>query len=160
MARMLYIQPMSTSQRITPHARLANVAAQRCIAMRVRRLSRIVTRTYDEALRPHGLTVAQFTLVAFVAGTGPVSPSEVGKSLDLEKSTLSRNLHLLSEQGLLRTRPSSSSVGQLIELSAKGKKTFTQAMETWENVQQRLERVVGTDLAATLDRLSKAIREL
>jgi len=128
--------------------------------MRVRRLNRLVTRLYDEALRPHGLTVAQFVLIAFVAGTGPVSASEVGKSLDLEKSTLSRNLHRLDEQGLLRTSPSAAGVGLLIELNAKGRNVFTQSMDSWARVQQRLENAVGTDVAATLDRLSQAIREL
>ena len=35
-------------------ASIATTTAQKCIATRVRQLSRIVTRVYDDAMRPHG----------------------------------------------------------------------------------------------------------
>jgi DNA-binding MarR family transcriptional regulator len=140
-------------------ARLAETAAQRCIAMRIKRLNRLITRRYDEALRPHGLTVGQLNLLAVVARMGQATPVELGKFLDLEKSTLSRNLRLLNTQGLLRSVAASTPAGQVIELSAKGESLFIKAMQSWQQVQQRLERALDTDTVAVLDRLSEAVRQ-
>ena len=41
---------------------IAASTSQACIATRVRQLSRIITRVYDDALRSHKITASQFTL--------------------------------------------------------------------------------------------------
>src|ERR1051325_5107962 len=40
---------------------IAESTSAACISTRVRQLSRIVTRVYDDALRPLGITASQFT---------------------------------------------------------------------------------------------------
>jgi hypothetical protein len=41
----------------------AREVRETCLAFRVRRLNRRVTRIYDAALRPRGLTIAQFNML-------------------------------------------------------------------------------------------------
>ena len=40
---------------------IATSTSEGCIATRVRQLSRIITRVYDDAMRAHKITASQFT---------------------------------------------------------------------------------------------------
>ncbi len=68
------------------------MAGDVCLASRTRRLSRIMTRVYEDALRDYGLTVPQFSLLTVISTSEPVTSAEIGRQLDLEKSTLSRTI--------------------------------------------------------------------
>ncbi|MFX8747429.1 MarR family transcriptional regulator, partial [Acinetobacter baumannii] len=76
-----------------------------CISTRVRQLSRIVTRVYDDALRPLGITASQFTLLTQLAQQDGITAVEIGHTLDIEKSTLSRNLKRLLALGHITMDP-------------------------------------------------------
>src|SRR3954463_14191338 len=67
-----------------------------CMASRVRHLERRLTRIYDDALRAHGLTGSQLALLVATQLSGETTAAEVGRRLDLEKSTVSRNLARLA----------------------------------------------------------------
>ena len=79
----------------------ADLIASECLAVRVRLLSRTITGIYDEALRPLGLTVGQMNILVVVAKRGPVSPGEVARRLNMEKSTVSRNIDRMAKRGWL-----------------------------------------------------------
>ena len=100
---------------------IAESTAAACISTRVRQLSRIVTRVYDDALRPLGITASQFTLLTQLAQQDGITAVEIGHTLDIEKSTLSRNLKRLLALGLhhhgpagrpTRPRPASHAQGR------------------------------------------------
>jgi hypothetical protein len=84
---------------------IAESTSAACISTRVRQLSRIVTRVYDDALRPLGITASQFTLLTQLAQQDGITAVEIGHSLDIEKSTLSRNLKRLLALGHLTMDP-------------------------------------------------------
>ncbi len=84
---------------------IASATSETCIATRVRQLSRIVTRVYDDALRPHKITASQFTLLTQLAQTDGITAAEIGLDLDIEKSTLSRNLKRLLALGHIEMDP-------------------------------------------------------
>jgi DNA-binding MarR family transcriptional regulator len=84
---------------------IAETTAATCLATRVRQLSRIVTRVYDDALRPLGITASQFTLLTQLAQQDGITAVEIGHTLDIEKSTLSRNLKRLLALGHLTMDP-------------------------------------------------------
>jgi len=69
-------------------ADIAEMTAGSCVATRVRQLSRIVTRVYDDAMRPLGITASQYTLLAQLAARDAITAVEIGHELDIEKSTL------------------------------------------------------------------------
>ena len=72
-----------------------------CIAAKVRLLNRVITRIYDEALRPLKIKVGQMNVLVTVARLEPVSAVELGPVLQMDKSTLSRTVDRLSQQGWL-----------------------------------------------------------
>ena len=49
-------------------------------------------RYYDDALRPMGLRITQFNILAVLAQTGPIAITALAEVLGLERSALARNL--------------------------------------------------------------------
>jgi DNA-binding MarR family transcriptional regulator len=83
-----------------PHRQALEIASD-CLASRARRLNRLLTRIYDDALRDQGLTGSQLAMLVAIQLSGTTNASAVARLLDLEKSTVSRNLRLLGAAGLV-----------------------------------------------------------
>ena len=139
---------------------IAEIAGETCLAARVRRMSRIVTRHYDYALRSKGLTAAQFTLLTAIAEQDGVTAADIVGELDIEKSTLSRNLKRLVHQGLVRMDPPAGRRGRGLHLTPKGDKTIRQAYGAWRAAQEAVEATLGRDSVKIFDRLIRAAEKL
>jgi hypothetical protein len=123
-----------------------------CLALRVRRLSRLLTRLHERELRPLGLTAAQLTLLAAIDLAGPVPASKLGARLDLEKSTLSRNLARMKQAKWV-----SDHAGWV--LSAGGKAVLADALPAWERAQEKSRKMLGPQAVGTLERMIAAVVE-
>jgi DNA-binding MarR family transcriptional regulator len=132
---------------------IAESASSTCISTRVRQLSRIVTRVYDDALRPLGITASQFTLLTQLAQQDGITAVEIGHSLDIEKSTLSRNLKRLLALGHITMDPPAGRRGRGLHLTPKGETVIAQAFPVWHDAQSRTIRIMGHESRSTLDSL-------
>ena len=119
----------------------------------VRQLSRIVTRVYDDAMRPLGITASQYTLLAQLASRDGITAVEIGYDLDIEKSTLSRNLKRLLALGHIVMDPPAGRRGRGLHLTPKGQAVLKEAYPIWQLCQSRTGTVMGSDCRATLDHL-------
>lgn len=133
--------------------KIAEDTSSACLATRVRQLSRIVTRMYDDALRPHGITASQFTLLTQLASRDGITAVEIGFALDIEKSTLSRNLKRLLALGLIVMDPPAGRRGRGLHLTPKGQAVIKVAYPLWVDAQQRAIGVMGNESRALLDGL-------
>jgi DNA-binding MarR family transcriptional regulator len=124
-----------------------------CLSTRVRQLSRIVTRVYDDAMRPLGITASQYTLLAQLASRDGITAVEIGYDLDIEKSTLSRNLKRLLALGHIVMDPPAGRRGRGLHLTAKGMTVLKEAYPIWQQSQNRAMAVLGQDSRTTLDTL-------
>jgi DNA-binding MarR family transcriptional regulator len=120
----------------------AREIAQGCVANRMRRADRAVMHYYDDALRPFGLKMTQFTLLTALRLMAPVTIQELAKALVMDRTTLTRNL------ADRRTR--------VAELSAAGHRVLARAFPEWRKAQARVRRKLG---AARADRLVTALTE-
>ncbi len=136
-----------------PMSDIAEKTATSCIATRVRQLSRIITRVYDDAMRPLGITASQYTLLAQLASRDGITAVEIGHELDIEKSTLSRNLKRLLALGLIIMDPPAGRRGRGLHLTPKGQATLRQAFPVWQEAQERALQVMGESSRETLDGL-------
>lgn len=134
-------------------ADIAETTAATCLATRVRQLSRIVTRVYDDAMRPLGITASQYTLLAQLASRDGITAVEIGHDLDIEKSTLSRNLKRLLALGHIVMDPPAGRRGRGLHLSPKGQAVLKEAYPIWCEAQRRAIVVMGADSRAVLDGL-------
>ena len=123
---------------------IAESTTAACISTRVRQLSRIVTRVYDDALRSLGITASQFTLLTQLAQQDGITAVEIGHSLDIEKSTLSRNLKRLLALGHLTMDPPAGRRGRGLHLTPKGEAVIKQAYPVWMAAQSKTMAIMGT----------------
>src|SRR5436189_3205319 len=93
--------------------------AKTCIAVRLRLLNRVVTNFYDEALRPLGLKVSQLNILIVTARLGLARPSQVCEILQLDTSTLSRNVERMRTHGWLEVVPEEDGRVQPFRLTAQ-----------------------------------------
>jgi DNA-binding MarR family transcriptional regulator len=132
---------------------IAETTAGACLATRVRQLSRIVTRSYDDAMRPLHITASQYTLLAQLAARDGVTAVEIGHELDIEKSTLSRNLKRLQNDGHISMDPPAGRRGRGLHLTPKGQAILKDAFPIWQDAQKRAFTVMGAESRNTLDGL-------
>jgi DNA-binding MarR family transcriptional regulator len=129
-----------------------------CIAVRLRLLNRVVTNLYDDALRPLGLKVSQLNILVVTAKLGLARPAQVCETLQLDASTLSRNVKPLQAHGWLEVVPEEDARAQPFRLTAKGKRLSEKAVPAWEEAQRRATELLGEEGIALLDRAAKKLR--
>jgi DNA-binding MarR family transcriptional regulator len=134
-------------------ADIAEMTAGSCVATRVRQLSRIVTRVYDDAMRPLGITASQYTLLAQLAARDAITAVEIGHELDIEKSTLSRNLKRLLALGHINMDPPAGRRGRGLHLTGKGQTVLKDAFPIWQDAQKRTVSAMGAESRNMLDSL-------
>lgn len=134
-------------------ADIASESSAACLATRVRQLSRIITRVYDDAMRPLGITASQFTLLTQLAQQDGITAVEIGLSLDIEKSTLSRNLKRLLALQLIQMDPPAGRRGRGLHLTPKGQAILKDAFPVWQAAQHRATVAMGTQSRQALDDL-------
>ncbi|MGH8337670.1 MAG: MarR family winged helix-turn-helix transcriptional regulator [Gammaproteobacteria bacterium] len=131
-----------------------------CLATRVRQLSRIVTRVYDDAMRPLGITASQYTLLAQLASRDGITAVEIGHELDIEKSTLSRNLKRLLVLGHIVMDPPAGRRGRGLHLTPQGQSVLKDAYPIWQQSQARAVSAMGADCRDRLDDLVQQAEKL
>ena len=107
-----------------------------CIATRLRLATRVITKVYDDALRPLGLTVAQLSMLVVAEDRGLIRQSEVGAELQLDDSTLSRNLERMRTGGWLEEVPADDARVHSYRLTPAGRKRL-HAVDVIIGVDQR-----------------------
>jgi DNA-binding MarR family transcriptional regulator len=131
--------------------------AATCAGFNLRRASRAVTQHFDHALAPVGLRTTQFTLLGALALAGPVSINELAHGLVVDRTTLTRNLKLLRDAGLVESRAPQSGREIRFLLSEAGRETLARAIPHWRAAQQGIEAAFGAarwpGMVAELDRL-------
>lgn len=130
---------------------------QTCIAVRLRLLNRVVTNLYDDALRPLGLRVSQLNILVVAAKLGLARPTQVCEILQLDASTLSRNVKLLQAHGWLEIVPDDDARAQPFRLTADGRRLIEQAVPAWDAAQRQAADLLGDDGIALLDRLANKV---
>ena len=133
--------------------------ARTCIAVRLRLLNRVVTNFYDDALRPLGLKVSQLNILIVTAKLGLARPAQVCDILQLDTSTLSRNVERMQAHGWLEVVPDEDARAQPFRLTAQGKRLIEKAVPAWEEAQRQASELLGDEGIALLDKAAKKLRQ-
>lgn len=141
----------------------AGIAAT-CASFNLRRASRAVAQQFDRALAAVGLRSTQFTLLAAMALAGPISTNELSDGLVIDRTTLTRNVRLLRDAGLVEG--SSSRAGREIRFSLtdEGREVLGRAIPVWREVQSSIVASFGEErwpvMVEELGRLVQGTRRL
>ena len=137
---------------------LTTSEVRRCACATIRRTDRVLTQFYDEILAPSGLYVTQFTTLATLAEAAPVTINRLAKILVMDRTTLTRNLELLTKQHLVRIEEGQDRRMRLVFLTQEGEQALRRAWPLWQEAQARIESALGrerfegllTDLSAVI----------
>jgi DNA-binding MarR family transcriptional regulator len=101
--------------------------------------SRLVTRHYDRALAPAGVTVNDYAILARLDDEGPLPVGALAARLAMDRSTLSRELAPLIAAGLVTASPDEhDGRRRLLSLSAAGSTRVRDARPRWAAAQAAL----------------------
>jgi DNA-binding MarR family transcriptional regulator len=131
--------------------------AGECIAVRLRMLNRVITNIYDHALRPLDLKVSQMNILVAAATTGTARPLEVCEYLQLDVSTLSRNVDRMKARGWLEVVPDKDGRAQPFRLTPQGRKLLEKAVPAWREAQQQVKKVLGNGFVEQLNQAMKRV---
>jgi DNA-binding MarR family transcriptional regulator len=118
---------------------------RRCACATIRRTDRVLTQFYDEILAPSGLYVTQFTTLATLAEAAPVTINRLAKILVMDRTTLTRNLELLTKQHLVRIEEGQDRRMRLVFLTHEGEQALRRAWPLWQEAQARIESALGRE---------------
>jgi DNA-binding MarR family transcriptional regulator len=133
--------------------------AKTCIAGRLRLLNRVVTNIYDDALRPLGLKISQGNILILTGKMGVAIPVQVCEYLQLDISTLSRNVELMRKNGWLEEVPGEDARSHPFRLTAEGKRLIEKAIPAWEKAQAEAMELLGDDFVSLLNKAAKRASE-
>lgn len=136
-------------------------APKGCTNLKLRQLGRMVNRHYDHHLAAVGLKSTQYALLSFVVKLGPIRPSDLARHLQMDVSTLSRNLQPMVAQGWLLVGAGENARSRLIEATPDGLALRAQAHRAWKAAQTALNQRLGVaQVAALHDLLDASIAAL
>lgn len=116
----------------------ATVKPQGCTNLKLRQLSRRVTRLYDREVGVTGLKNTQYSLLSHVVLLGPIQPSALAARMRLNASTLTRNMQPLIAQGWIRLEPGVDARSRLLVATDEGKALRAEAQRAWKRAQLSL----------------------
>jgi DNA-binding MarR family transcriptional regulator len=130
-----------------------------CTCFRIRRLARRVTQIYDRVLAPSGIRVTQFSLLTRLLA-GPIAIGPLAAALDMDRTTLSRNLKPLIDAGLVSlARGEGDARQRTVTLTATGRARYDDAKKLWRRAQNELNRMLGATQVASLHLLFDGLIE-
>jgi len=122
---------------------LAQTLLETCMCHKARMAARAITRAYDEALRATGLRATQVSVLAAVGARGALSIKSLADSLEMDRTTLTRNLRPLEEQGYVLLAPERRHRSRMLTLTAAGHAALRAALPLWEAAQGTIRRRLG-----------------
>ena len=123
-----------------------------CVCSTLRMVSRAVTQLYDDALRPSGLRVTQFSILAAIARMGEANLRQLADTLAIDQTTLTRSLNLLERDRVIERVPHPDGRIKAMRLTARGRKTLEVARPLWAPAQDTVLREWGTTAWADAQR--------
>lgn len=124
-----------------------------CTCGVLRRAARKVTQAYDRALRPAGLKLSQFSVLAFVRQDDGLSITELAECLAMDRTTLTRNLRPMERAGWIEIGPGPDRRSRSVGITAAGRRVFETAFPLWQTAERQFRRGLGRETAADLRRL-------
>lgn len=117
-----------------------------CVCLHVRRAARVLTRLYDEALAPVGLTSMQLGTLDSLGDFGPCTLARLAELNSHEKSATWRGLQPLIKRGLVR-RADTAGRADSYEITPTGQDVLREGLALWTGVQGQVVAHLGEDAA-------------
>ena len=119
-------------------SRSSLLEARNCACFNVRKTARVLTQEYDQFIAPSGLKTTQFSTLAVIKKLGPIMITDLAKSMEIERTSLTRNLKLIERDGFIMTRSGEDARSRLVEITEAGQEKLDEAQALWKIVQSKI----------------------
>ncbi|RYY44969.1 MAG: MarR family transcriptional regulator [Sphingomonadales bacterium] len=129
-----------------------------CLCLHAQQAARALSRRFDAAFRPLGISSGQFSLLMSLNRPEPATIGQVAETLAMDRTTLTANLKPLERKALIAVTPDARDKrGRRIALTEAGMALLNQAAPIWQTVHAEMEARLGE---GEPDRLRAGLREL
>lgn len=135
---------------------VTNTKPHGCTNLKLRQLGRMVTRHYDRHLAAVGLKNTQYALLSHVVKLGPIRPGELARRMQMDASTLTRNLQPMVAQGWLVIDKGEDARSRLVAATFEGHEMRTKGQKAWKQAQAALNDLLGVERVVALHDLLDA----
>ncbi|MDQ2927608.1 MAG: MarR family winged helix-turn-helix transcriptional regulator [Pseudomonadota bacterium] len=141
---------------VAPSASPSARSPHGCSSQKVRVLSRRISQHFDHIVASSGLKTTQYSLLTTIVRFGPLRPGELAKTMNLDASTLTRNLQPLISAGWVVAGPGDDERSRLVEATASGRDKRAEGQRAWKRAQLAFNDRIGE---AAVARLHAAVEE-
>jgi len=132
-----------------------------CTNLKLRQLGRMVTRHYDHYMSEVGLKNTQYALLSHIVKLGPIRPGDLAKRMQMDASTLTRNLQPMAAQGWLTVGAGENARSRLVDATVAGQAIRAEGQRAWKAAQLALNERLGMERVLALhDLLDSCIATL
>jgi DNA-binding MarR family transcriptional regulator len=121
-----------------------------CSAKKLRQLSRRVSQHFDAIVANAGLKTTQYSLLSQILALGPVRPADLAHAMEMDASTLTRNLQPLVAQEWVSVGPGVDGRSRLVSITVLGREKRMQSQREWKRAQLAFNQRVGEELVGRL----------
>ena len=114
-----------------------------CLCFAVRRAARSLSRRFDDAFRPLGITNGQFSLMMSLNRPDSPKMSDIADFLAMDRTTLTAALKPLEKGGLVAVRADEKDRrNRRLSLTDAGREVLARAMPIWRDTHAEVDRLV------------------
>jgi DNA-binding MarR family transcriptional regulator len=131
----------------------AALKPQGCTNLKLRQLMRRVAQRYDAEVGQVGLKGTQYSLLSYVIKLGPIRPVDLAEAMNVDASTLSRNLKPLVAAGWVTQEAGADARSRLVQPTDAGRAKRAEAQRRWRVAQESLNAALGPQRVIALHAL-------
>lgn len=124
-----------------------------CTSLKLRQLTRRVSQHYDRIVGAAGLKTTQYSLLSCVTRLGPIRPGDIAETMEMDASTLTRNLQPLIAGGWIEVGPGPDGRSRFVSATPAGRDKHAEAQRQWKRAQLSLNARLGEERVAALHAL-------
>lgn len=137
-----------------------NINKSQCHCTTIRRATNAMTDYYNGALQGLGLTASQYSLLKNLYRLETASTSDLAEYVNLDRSTLVRNLKPLQQRGLIVDLAKPNTRNHKFALTDEGLTLLKKAEPLWQQAQAEIRAYLGEENAAFFMEMLYKLQEL
>ena len=118
-----------------------------CVCISLRKAANHISKLYDHELSALDIKITQYSTLKNIQYLGNPTVHELSRKLDLERTTVLRNLDKLKKIDLISYKKNDVNKIKVISLTVNGTKKLNDAEVIWEKSQQKFLNAFGLNLS-------------
>ena len=131
-----------------------------CICISLRKAANHISKLYDHELSALDIKITQYSTLKNIQDLGNPTVHELSRKLDLERTTVLRNLDKLKKIDLISYKKNDVNKIKVISLTVNGTKKLNDAEVIWKKTQKKFLNAFGLNNQNQFDSFMKKISEL